>query len=564
MTRFAAEGHRKSYPIHQRTLDGPKRVAINRPFEAVTPRLPSRPERLSEKYERAADTFDEEHVHFVGRANDALRTLAPDSAIHQASFGTCVREVFRERYRVDEPPAAIQAHKLKERKKKKWTIFESVWADRAKTSDARDFYDAPRAKQMAFEHDWAKALGQHALDKKLERAVKKLPAEAVAASSVLAMREALFSHFDLVYRSFNYYAALGSGDDLFAISRTAYAQFVADCALAVEDMMGMRGADLNILFEGVNAKQSKDDQFNHRKTLSREEWLALLIQIVLTRHVTSEDALPIGDAIDRFAADMRVGLGAGCLHDPNSFRSDQCYTESTDYALKANGAALRLVYDVFAYGTGAIGDAVYSTKLMDYGEYSLLIDRLMIVDQFVTARDVDQAFIQSRMLVVDEETLKGRSRLVQLRYEDFLEAIVRLAYRKAMPTDDEISQTSSKHAGEYLAWLAETPQRELDFCQDRTRRRFSEPLEQPIASKVRHFVAWLIHRIRGGAHSDKELSKKQVELFHAGHVKISARIATEQAPPTLGAEVDDPGELIRVGGPSALAEESEYRSSAGS
>ena len=55
-----------------------------------------------------------------------------------------------------------------------------------------------------------------------------------------------------------------------------------------------------------------------------------------------------------------------------------------------------------------------------------------------------------------------------------------------------------------------------------------------------------------------------MELFRAGHVKIGARIATEQAPPTLGAEVDDPGELIRVGGPSALDEESEYRCSAGS
>ena len=110
----------------------------------------------------------------------------------------------------------------------------------------------------------------------------------------------------------------------------------------------------------------------------------------------------------------------------------------------------------------------------------------MIVDQFVTARDVDQAFIQSRMLVVDEETVKGRSRLVQLRYEDFLEAIVRLAYQKAMPTDDEISQASSKHAGEYLAWLAEMPQREVDFCQARTRRRLSDSLEQPIASKVPH------------------------------------------------------------------------------
>ena len=62
---------------------------------------------------------------------------------------------------------------------------------------------------------------------------------------------------------------------------------LADCALAAEDVVGMRGADLNILFEGVNAKQSKEEQFNHRKTLSREEWLATLVQILLAKYVGS-------------------------------------------------------------------------------------------------------------------------------------------------------------------------------------------------------------------------------------------------------------------------------------
>ena len=44
------------------------------------------------------------------------------------------------------------------------------------------------------------------------------------------------------------------------------------------------------------------------------------------------------------------------------------------------------MYDVFAYGTGAIGDAVFSTKLMDYGESTAccLDDQLMIADQCST------------------------------------------------------------------------------------------------------------------------------------------------------------------------------------
>ena len=61
------------------------------------------------------------------------------------------------------------------------------------------------------------------------------------------------------------------------------------------------------------------------------------------------------------------------------------------------------------------------------------------------------------MLVINEQTRKGRSKLIQLTYEDFLEVIVRWAYRKALPTDEELNKYECKHAGEFLASLDAVP-----------------------------------------------------------------------------------------------------------
>ena len=82
--------------------DFPSRLPVPA-FEAVTPHLPTRPEQPSNVCELAADDFDEGHLRHVGRANDALRTLAPDSAARAVGFGVRLREVFRERFHADEP-----------------------------------------------------------------------------------------------------------------------------------------------------------------------------------------------------------------------------------------------------------------------------------------------------------------------------------------------------------------------------------------------------------------------------------------------------------------------------
>jgi hypothetical protein len=83
---------------------------------------------------------------------------------------------------------------------------------------------------------------------------------------------------------------------------------VAECALAHEEQVGQRLADLNILFEAINAK-GVGERFNHRKTLNREEWIAVIVQTVLVRNLTNDPEVhSVNAAVDNFFASLRGKL----------------------------------------------------------------------------------------------------------------------------------------------------------------------------------------------------------------------------------------------------------------
>ena len=126
------------------------------------------------------------------------------------------------------------------------------------------------------------------------------------------------------------------------------------------------------------------------------------------RHVVGHK-IPITPSVNAFFEDdLRPGVPPEALHDANSFRSDFCYIEETDQVLKRYESSLRNVYEAFAFGRGDMGNAVLTTKLLDHTELFELINKLDLIDPFITMRDVRFNFLASRMLVVDENSVKGR------------------------------------------------------------------------------------------------------------------------------------------------------------
>ena len=334
-----------------------------------------------------------------------------------------------------------------------------------------------------------------------------------------------------------------------------------EAKLADNDVEGIREQDLQLIFEAViAASPKKAEGFGSKLLLGRQEWLAVLAMIALRRGMEIGGG-GVAESINSFFEnDLRPAVPAACIQDSNKFREIYCYHEETDMVLRRYEASLHALYVAFAFGDGAIGSALLSTKLLDYSEFMELIGRLEMIDTFITQRDVRLAFIWSRMVVVADKTVKGRSRVIQHHFENFLETIVRFAHLMAMPSEAELQASGHPHAGEYLAELSERPDAEKRFKQERT-RGFDDPSDGPISSNVCHFVQWMLYRARGDqGDPETELTQKEADRFKNGAVKRVERNKSEEVvalaraatPKDLKVEANDGAvELVRVtsGGP---------------
>ena len=83
--------------------------------------------------------------------------------------------------------------------------------------------------------------------------------------------------------------------------------------------------------------------------------------------------------------------------------------------LQRHEASLRLVYERYAYGTGAVGNELDSRKLLGMDEWASLMGDLDWIDgACFHERDASLCFVFSRLRVVHEANTKGRAKVRRL------------------------------------------------------------------------------------------------------------------------------------------------------
>lgn len=125
----------------------------------------------------------------------------------------------------------------------------------------------------------------------------------------------------------------------------------------------------------------------------------------------------------------------------------------------------------YSLGDGSIGSKEHSRELMEFREWSALLTELGLIDEVFTAREAALTFtccapsspaahltpclalstgghppifsycsfrFTARMRCVDVQAAESRVRLTQLGFEDYLEAIVRCATIKVLPSDEDV------------------------------------------------------------------------------------------------------------------------------
>ena len=85
-----------------------------------------------------------------------------------------------------------------------------------------------------------------------------------------------------------------------------------------------------------------------------------------------------------------------------------------------------------------------ANELISYDNWKDFLRLFSLVDVDCPERNTILCFVWARMKYIDEQSDKGRIKWTHLSFEDFLEALCRLACLKAFPDDAEIAEAVSK------------------------------------------------------------------------------------------------------------------------
>lgn len=181
---------------------------------------------------------------------------------------------------------------------------------------------------------------------------------------------------------------------------------------------------------------------------------------------------------------------------------------------------------MYARGDGAIGDELKSVKLLDFSEWKELNKDLRLVDADYTAREQSLAFVWSRMRVVNDELYESKAKVLQLSFEDFLEALVHVATMKALPDDEQIYDYDCEDAGEFLIKMRGDPAAWQRFVAENT-PEFGAPLNQPIYKLVEHLCHYLVRTVAHivASAGDARKSVKDLNSMTLDNVKYFQKLA---------------------------------------
>jgi len=326
---------------------------------------------------------------------------------------------------------------------------------------------------------------------------------------------------------FDYYASLYSGDgedtagvkaaeepDIFNIS---FAAFMNMCEHNKLVSRKVPAGEFEVIWSIVNAKDkalsSQEDKHNKDKALNRQEFLQALVRCAVVVYVQRGAIGDVSDAVQLCVGHLLTCLQMRCpaaVQSSNAFRRRFCYLEATTLVLEAHLGSLRTLYDNYAEVSYDASDCLRDDALMSIGEWLAFVRHMGLIEaRQLSVTQAKHVFLWSRIRTAEGVSDKAEARLRHLTFEDFLEALVRLATLMAFPTQVEIDAVSAKHAGEFLHGLqadapdqysaflrshkpAHTDPDGTDFDADGTGLK---ALFQPVWLTIKHLVHLLVHTV---------------------------------------------------------------------
>ena len=251
-------------------------------------------------------------------------------------------------------------------------------------------------------------------------------------------------------------------------------------------------------------------RLENKGVLSRVEFFSGLVHLAIMKYCHSGESSDVSEALHRLLMeDMAPRASANVTIDPAGFRS-KCYARATCEVLISFEPSLR---NIFA-GVAGGGRQGSGAMLISLDEWLDFLRALGFIATDLSERDARFCFIWSRMHVMDARDDMGYMRDSCLPFEGFLEAMLRVACLKALPTDDELRESGSPHAGKFMASMKlEDEERYEAWLLERASPLSPDPTpSQPIERCAYHTIAMMIHviEIETKGRDNQRLTEKEV------------------------------------------------------
>ena len=534
--------------------------------------LPLDATTLPEALFNAGHTFNMRHTSRTRGARNLLNalqmpaaTLRPPPTMAKHRFGNAVGEVHRNRLWVPEsydPFTAPATRKKYRRARKYWHLDVSIWYPRKLSGNSRDYYETEGAMGDLFETDWAFIVGAHGLGKLIihldtgERS-QGLSAEQVEVhKAVLAAKEALWNHHDLLYNAFLYYSLVfdtkrdEQGEfDLDNMVFNSYMEFARDNVVVHGDLP-ISVAEVAWSTANVADKRMAHlDRYNKRNSLSRHEFLQCIVRLAIESYSKTGKATHVGEAISRLCKLMATSCPAEVNQHGNEFRRKRCYTEDVDASLRRHETSLRSIFEVYSALNTDIHDRLQTRRMMSAGEFYTFVEHVGLFQMGQLSSFAAKLIFKWSIIrtAVDHE----EGSLIKLRnmhFEDFLEALVRIACVIAQPTDTELAESGAEDAGEFLLVLRASSESEYARFVERRRVEWNNEPKQLPSRCMTHLMALLLRIISRTGHGrleKKSLSTNDVGVFEFGRRNGKA-VVRSAAQPALCNSVREAASIVRA------------------
>ncbi|KAL6755443.1 hypothetical protein V8C86DRAFT_2677050 [Haematococcus lacustris] len=308
-----------------------------------------------------------------------------------------------------------------------WLIANSVFSDRRKECEARDYLETDKVKVAQFQLDWQRVVAKTRFRRLVMRSDEGVKSDEQGLERELAEIRLEMSRFREQLRAiFLYYGSLSvkmNSEDMLTITASTWLQFCSEAHVLDNTQRGCTSQDLQNVFIATNYEEDKvsqESEANDDDAMMRFEFYEGLVRAAFGKFITTKLLDDASDAVASFMEKVVLPhVPPEALLVPDHFRVHRLYTREVDACITEHLPLLKAVHKLYK--------AKDRTKYFWIEHWWALLDgcRLAGPHTGVEKRDAKLLFSWSQMVVSDE--LRRRKRAVGLMFFDFVEAVARLA-----------------------------------------------------------------------------------------------------------------------------------------